>query len=284
MVNATNGRLVVGRPRQEPPPMISQPTAGVGRLRKIALIGSAQTVYNAPWYDPTWEIWAHATVHHYCRRVDRYFDLHPWEWITGKSIPDYMDFLAKCKVPIYMQREFQLVPASLRYPKERIMAEHPRYFTSHAAWMIAMALSEGVTHLGFFGIHYALDEEHKKQRAGCEYWMGVAHGKGVQLVIPEGAPLLREPGWLYGYESHTGKKHVREKTGGKKPGMESPPQNTPMTEMENPTVEKLQAIGRTDMEFSKSRCEAMLNRTPPLLPDGRPAWTYMADGTMKATL
>jgi hypothetical protein len=43
-------------------------------------------------------------------------------------------------------------------------------------------------------------------------------------------------------------------------------------------------VGRTDMEFSKSRCEAMLNGTPPLLPDGRPAWTYMPDGTMKATL
>jgi hypothetical protein len=203
-------------------------------LRKIALIGSAQTVYLAPWYDPTWEIWAHATVHHYCRRVDRYFDLHPWEWITGKQVPGYMDFLTKCNVPIYMQRVFDKVPASVRYPRERVMAEHPRYFTSHA--------------------------------------------KGVQLVVPEGAPLLREPGWLYGYESHIGKTHVREKTGGKKPGMESPPQNLPLTEMEHPTVERLKEFGRTDCPFNADACNAMLERRPPLLPNGKPAWAYTADG------
>jgi hypothetical protein len=272
MVNAANGRLVVGRPRQEPPPVISQPTAGVGRLRKIALIGSAQTVYLAPWYDPTWEIWAHATVHHYCRRVDRYFDLHPWEWISGKQVPDYLDFLATCKTPIYMQRQFANVPTSVKYPRERIMAEYPRYFTSHAAWMIALALSEGVTHLGY-GIHYAMDEEHKKQRAGCEFWMGVATGKGVQLVLPEGCPMTKEPAWLYGYESHAGKKHIREKTGGKKPGMESPPQNLALTEMENPTVEKLKAIGRTDIPFSEDRCAAMLEGRAPIDPrTGKPAW------------
>lgn len=272
MVNATNGRLVVGRPRQEAPPLIVQPTAGVGRLRKIALIGSAQTVYFAPWYDPTWEIWAHATVHHYCKRVDRYFDLHPWEWISGKQVPDYLEFLRTCTVPIYMQREFANVPRSIRYPRERVMAEHPRYFTSHAAWMIALALSEGVTHLAFYGIHYAMDEEHKKQRAGCEYWMGVAHGKGVQLVTPEGCPLLKEPGWLYGYESHTGKTHVREKTGGKKPGMESPPQNLPLTEMADPTVEKIREMGRVDCPFNENALDAMLTGKAPLLPNGQPAW------------
>jgi hypothetical protein len=189
-----------------------------------------------------------------------------------------MDFLTKCNVPIYMQRVFDKVPASVRYPRERVMAEHPRYFTSHAAWMIALALSEGVTHLGFFGIHYSMDEEHRKQRAGCEYWMGVAHGKGVQLVVPEGAPLLREPGWLYGYESHIGKTHVREKTGGKKPGMESPPQNLPLTEMEHPTVERLKEFGRTDCPFNADACDAMLERRPPLLPNGKPAWAYTADG------
>jgi hypothetical protein len=256
----------------ESPPVIAQPTIGVGRLRKIALIGSAQTVYHAPWFDPTWEIWAHATVHRFCQRVDRYFDLHPWQWITSKQVPGYVDWLKALQTPIYMQRQFADVPASVRFPRERVMAEHPRYFTSHAAWMIALALSEGVTHLGFFGIHYAMDEEHRKQRAGCEFWMGVAHGKGVQLVVPEGAPLLREPGWLYGYESHTGKQHVRESTGGKKPDMTLPPQNTALTEITEPTVDKCRSFGRADLPFNAARLQAQLDGTPPLLPNGQPAW------------
>ena len=240
---------------QEAPPVISAPTAGLGRLRKIALIGSAMTVNLAPWFDPSWEIWAHATCHPYCKRVDRYFDLHPWEWISGKPVPGYLAWLKTLQTPIYMQRKFRDVPASRRYPKERMLAgEYPRYFTNHVAWMVALALSEGVTHLGFFGIHYALEEEHKKQRAGCEFWMGVAVGRGVQIVNPPGSPLLRQPSWLYGYESHTGRTHARAATGGKKPQRnhadDLPPQDRVVTPVEGEfSVETARSFGRTDLPF-----------------------------------
>jgi hypothetical protein len=270
-------RFAVTPTIQEPPPVIRQPTAGVGRLRKIALVGSAATIQFTPWWDPTWEIWAHATTHAFCKRVDRYFDLHPWEWITEKPIPGYVDWLKALKVPIYMQRVFKDVPASLRYPRERMLAEYPRYFTSHAAWMVALALSEGVTHLGFYGIHYALDEEHKKQRTGCEFWMGIATGRGVQIVNPPGSPLCREPAWLYGYESHTGKRHIRETTGGRKPltNMDVPPQDVQITARPNATLAMSKSFGRTDLKWtpaSEAVCEAQLRGEAPLLPNGKPAW------------
>jgi hypothetical protein len=263
-------QFLPGRRGVEPPPVIPQPIAGQGRLRKIALIGSAATVDLAPWYDGTWEIWSHATCYAYCKRVDRFFDLHPWDWITSKPVPGYVAWLKTLRTPIYMQRKFRDVPASVRYPRERVMAEHPRYFTSHAAWMIALALSEGVTHLGFFGIHYALDEEHKKQRTGCEFWMGVAHGRGVQIVNPEGSPLLREPKWLYGYESHAGKTHIRENTGGKKPqapiDLSLPPQNRTLTVIE-PSVEACQAHGRTDLPWSPGALERLQAQLDGRLPE-----------------
>lgn len=230
----------------------------------------------APWWDPTWEIWAHATCYAYCKRVDRYFDLHPWKWISEKPMPGYMRWLSTLQTPVYMQERRKEVPASIRYPRERMLAEYPRYFTSHAAWMTALALSEGVTHLGFYGIHYHLDEEHRKQRAGCEFWMGVAVGKGVHIVNPPGSPLIREPGWLYGYESHTNKRHVREATGGKHPSMALPPQNRTLTVMPNPTVDAMIAAGRDDLDFKTQhpadRLDAQLRGLAPLLPDGRPAW------------
>jgi hypothetical protein len=271
----TKGRLMVGRRFQpESPPVIAQPISGVGRLRKIAIIGSAQTVQLAPWYDASWEIWAHATVYPYCKRVDRYFDLHPWKWISEKPVPGYLAWLKTLRTPIYMQRAMADVPASIAYPRERVMAEHPRYFTSHAAWMIALALAEGVTHLGFFGIHYALDEEHKKQRAGCEFWMGVAHGRGVQLVVPEGAPLLREPAWLYGYESHSGKTHIRHTTGGKKPDMRIPPQNLALTDLGLAEAGTLKSHARTDLHVAwiEDRVKALCNGHAPVLSNGQPAW------------
>lgn len=190
--------------RQSPPPPYYDPP-GPGRARKIALIGTAATVHFAPWHDPSWEIWAHASAHPLCQRVDRYFDLHPEAvWRAPKRwAENYQVWLRQMATPIYMQKHYKDVPTSVRYPKERILAEYPhRYFTSQVAWMVALAMAEGVTHLGFYGIHYAMDAERSRQRAGCEYWMGLAEGKGVQLVIPSGCPLLHEPPWLYGYESH----------------------------------------------------------------------------------
>jgi hypothetical protein len=164
----------------------------------------------------------------------------------------------------------------VRYPKERVLAEFPRYFTSHAAWMIALALTEGVTHLGFFGIHYALDEEHKKQRSGCEFWMGVAIGRGVQIVNPPGSPLMREPGWLYGYESHEGKQHIRTTTGGKKPGrvdLSVPPQNK--TFLTDPAlvaanIDKVRQAATWNDEAEECRAAQVEGRAPVL--NGKPLW------------
>ncbi len=187
-----------------PSPPISYEPPGLGRLRKVAILGTAGTWVHAPFYDPSWEIWAHSSAVTLLPRVDRIFDLHPEVvWKKKKSWhKDYQRFLTRCPVPVYMQQHYAEVPQSIRYPKERVLAEFRRYFTSQAAWMIALALTEGVTHLGFFGVHYAMDSERRTQRAGCEYWMGVAEGRGVQIVLPVGCPLVREPSLLYGYENY----------------------------------------------------------------------------------
>lgn len=180
------------------------PSAGLGRLRKIALIGTAPTIHYAPWDDRTWEIWAHSSAKGMAQRVDRYFDLHPQKFWTKRKAwdPSYQQWLTRNPTPIYMQKRYPEVPASVKYPKERILTEFRPYFTSQAAWMIALALTEGVTHIGLFGVHYASDSEYANQRAGCEYWLGQAEGRGVQIVLPPGNPMLRTPSKMYGYESH----------------------------------------------------------------------------------
>jgi hypothetical protein len=187
---------------REAPPTYEPP--GLGRLRKIALIGTANTYPWAPFHDPSWEIWAHNSAIPICPRVDRIFELHSkFVWSKKKHWhKDYQKFLRECPVPIYMQRHWPDIPQSIRYPRERVLSEFRRYFSSQAAWMIALALTEGVTHLGFYGIHYEHSSERDWQRQGCEYWMGMAEGRGVQLVIPEACPLLKQPKLLYGYESH----------------------------------------------------------------------------------
>lgn len=195
--------IPMGARRHVAPPPVLLP-AGVGRLRKVALIGGhPDTVDLAPYHDPSWEIWAHASVRNLCQRVDRYFDLHPREVFTDKGHARYWLWLQRNTTPIYMQQRWADIPGSARYPKERVLAEFRRYITNHIGWMVALALTEGVTHLAFYGVHYDSQSEYAEQRAGCEYWMGVAEGRGVQLVLPQSCPLLAQPKELYGYESHT---------------------------------------------------------------------------------
>jgi hypothetical protein len=200
-------------PYEERLPVLSAPPpAGPGRVRKIGLLGSHEaTLKHCPWNDPSWELWGHAGSRgFYKRSPERLFDLHRREcWtLSNHKGERYLKWLATNTVPIFMQERYPEVPASFRYPIERVLAEFRPYFTGHAAWMIALALTEGVTHLGFFGINYGkttaigADCEYGAQRGSCEYWMGFAEARGVQLVIPKGGNLLADPEELYGYASH----------------------------------------------------------------------------------
>ncbi len=182
------------------------PVAGLGRLRKIALIGAFETFPDAPWQDETWETWAHGSVFAMCQKIGveptRYFDLHH---LYDRNIPKvtrYLNWLHTQQTPIFMQQRYPEVPAAVEYPKERVLAEFRSYIANHVGWMIALALTEGVSHLGFWGITYGHDTERATQRGSCEYWMGLAEGRGVQLVLPKRCNLLRMPPQLYGYESH----------------------------------------------------------------------------------
>lgn len=183
---------------------VTPPVVSLGRLRKIALLGSQHSLEYAPFADPSWELWGHASSRmFYQRPPDRYFDLHRKAcWIMAHKQDKYMSWLRRNTVPIYMQEVDPEVPASIRYPRERLFAEFRRYTTSHAAYMIALALSEGVTHLGLFGINYSADSEYATQRGSTEYWLGFAEGRGVQLVFPPRCTLLHDPPEPYGYESH----------------------------------------------------------------------------------
>ena len=182
--------------------------AGLGRHRKIALLGGASTIKPAPWWDPTWELWAHASCRALCKREpDVFFDLHPPElWKDPKKKfwdPSYYEWLKQNHVPIYMQTTHKDIPSALKYPFETMITEFPRgYMTNTLAYMVALALMEGVTHLGIFGCNYGADSEYGPQRGSAEYWLGVAEGRGVQVLIPPGCDLLNKPSLLYGYESH----------------------------------------------------------------------------------
>ena len=172
--------------------------------KKLALLGSTASLVDAPWHDPSWTLIAHPCCRQRCKREpDWYFDMHPRACFTQKKRwnPTYYDWLTHLQTPVFMQDDFPDVPMAVRYPKERVFAEFRGYFTNHCTYMIALAMTEGITHLGLFGCQYAGGGEREKQKEGLLYWLGRFEQYGGTVVIsPRANTLFQMP--LYGYASH----------------------------------------------------------------------------------
>lgn len=103
---------------------------------------------------------------------------------------------------IYTTKAWKRFPQAEEYPLHEIV-EHFKtcYFTSSIEYMIAYALWKGVKTLKFYGCNMTVKFEYEIQKAGMEYWIGVARGMGVNIQLqPKYTSLLKSrSGLLYGY-------------------------------------------------------------------------------------
>ncbi len=112
--------------------------------------------------------------------------------------------------PIFMQDHYDDVPSSVKYPLDEIIndllpsikrdygkgIEQVKHFTSSCADAIALAIYLGKKQIELVGIEMTSDTEYVRQRDGVTFWLGVAVGKGINIVIH--SPLFMN-NKLYGY-------------------------------------------------------------------------------------
>lgn len=195
----------VGGTVRRKPPFFRKPSGQPAE--KLAIIGCTLSRKYAPWHDPSWTIVSHCSARQWCQREpDFYMDLHPRACFGQEAKswnPKYYTWLRTLQTPIFMQEEWKDIPMAIRYPIERVLAEYRAYFTNHVAWMIALAMTEGIKTLGLFGCQYGAATEYAVQRGSCEYWLGRFEQAGGQVILPpKYSDLLNYPSKLYGYESH----------------------------------------------------------------------------------
>ena len=182
---------------------------------KVAIVGTAPSSRGlAPYSDPDWEIWACSpnmdpNTGAFCGlpRVDRFFELHK---LTGpelktrlneEQLASYIAWLTDqaTKSRVYMQEGF-CVPGSSAYPLQKIVDQFGDYFTNTVSFMLAFAIQEGATEILIAGVDMAAaDGEYSHQRPSCEYLLGFATGKGINVIVPKQADLLKTAN-LYAFE------------------------------------------------------------------------------------
>lgn len=206
-----------------------------GRKRQnVAILGFTQHGYQAPWKSDDWDFWGLNDLHQVFEqqvpgifKTDRvtWFQIHRRDFedkYPGARDPNHLKWMSEQTCPIYMWEHDDRIPASRAYPiREVLTMAHPTagfrlcpesYFNNSISWMIALAIYQGYQKIGLFGVDMAMDGVHGEseyafQRPSVEFWIGVARGLGIEVVMPEVSEVLK-CGYLYGYDSAT---HLRAK-------------------------------------------------------------------------
>ena len=138
--------------------------------KKIAILGKLETKYEAPFEDPSWEIWSmnkHADEE-FIPRVDKWFDIH--------IEPDKKD-------ADILREDFPF--------EECHKLAGGRYFNNITSYLIAYAILQGVTDLALYGMRFTIDHERRqRERENVRQWIFFAKGRGINVTIPCDAQYL----------------------------------------------------------------------------------------------
>ena len=164
-------------------------------MRKVAIVAKAATSALAPWRDTEWEIWGLPWIS--CPRVDRYFDTHDQSFYGPGKSPDPFwseeKWLGRLdgKIPVYTFESRAHLPGAVVYPLAEVCQSIPiPYFENSIAYMMALAIHERVDVLGLWGVHMRGASEYEAERPSIAYLVGLAQGRGIEVVIPPGNPLM----------------------------------------------------------------------------------------------
>lgn len=181
---------------------------------KVAIVGFAPSRDQAPYNNPDFEIWSVNNLHRFIPRTDRVFQLHQrseWEVDDLHGFPGkkHLEWLKTCGIPVYTIEKYPDIPTSIKFPLDELIEEFgiPRqkgktkdaYFTNSISFMIALAIYEGFKEIHIYGVDMAVLSEYNEQRPSCEYYLGIAKGRGIDVYLPVESDLLKTR-FIYGYE------------------------------------------------------------------------------------
>ena len=173
----------------------------IERVRdKLAIVGYASSSRDlAPFDDPTWDICGLNQIYRFLPREDIHADIHEnWEEDNVDGT-DHRGWIRDCGIPVLMTKRHDDLPTSARFPIEDCIGLAHDYFTSTIALLLAFGIRQGYKEIGLYGIDLVVGTEYEVQKACAEFWIGVAHGRGIEVHLPANCALLKHS-HRYGYQ------------------------------------------------------------------------------------
>ena len=177
--------------------------------KKLAIVGSHPTTReNAPYDDDSYDIWLFNEAPQkpaVYRRWDNSFQMHkpevyasPNNWVNS----EHWDWLQQDhgdKI-IWMQELDERVPNSKRYPIEEVLSLVPyKYLRSTPAQALALAIYlDCYDEISIYGSELSSSTEYGYQAINFAFWIGFAHGMGIDLRMECWQAEFFQP--IYGYE------------------------------------------------------------------------------------
>ena len=202
--------------------------------KKVAIVGYTPHRRMAPWQDHDWEIWTLNDLYTQLQPTEivqdptrhRHFQLHAWDEqhrpdpvrTDSPNMPysidaDHVRHLKEYVdrgVKVYLVEARPEVPGAIPFPRAELKAWlvkegiYPSYFTNAISWQIAYAIMEGFEEIGVYGVDMmqagGKGSEYGFQRPSCEYYLGVAAGRGIKVIVPDQSDLLKSA-FDYGIEA-----------------------------------------------------------------------------------
>lgn len=172
--------------------------------RKIAIVMNGDLQKEAPFGDPSWEVWTLGWKVPQLPRVTRAFEMHTrdqWYLTEYEPAADYPAFLASLPFPVTTHEDHADIPNANRYPFEAVM-EVLGWETPHFASTISYCLGfaayshmrvSRVDTVGLYGVELCAAGEWAYQRPNANRLIGFLEGIGVKIVVPPTSILLGIP-------------------------------------------------------------------------------------------
>lgn len=172
---------------------------------KIAIVGTAPSSrMQAPFENKDWQIWACSPgiaegYKTFCDlpRFDAWFELHRFdepslaEKFNADGIEAYRVWMRKLATDGVQVVTQEPIDGGTSYPIGEMIEKFGRYFTNTISYMIAYAIEAGATDIMLTGVDMAAIDEYGSQRPSCEYLLGIAKGRGINVEIPLVSDLLK---------------------------------------------------------------------------------------------